>query len=70
MQYRLLDSLGTIDAKKFGVDFEKAEELTKGALIDINEEQAKVIRARHPFLIEPAGKIRAVPDSPLKAPEK
>jgi len=71
MQYRLLESLGTIDAKKFGVEFEKPEELAKGAMIDLTDDQAKAIKKVYPALIEPAGHVKAVPHAaPLKAPEK
>lgn len=63
MRYRLLDSLGTIDAnhcnKHLGASLDPAR-LKKGEVIDLPEPAAAYLSKKYPALLEAAETVKAV----------
>lgn len=61
MQYRLRQSLGTVDArhcnKELGASID-LKKLSAGDVIDLNDESCEYLGKKYPALLEPAEKVR------------
>ena len=61
MKYTFKSNLGSVDAKKVGLDHTKCQ---RGDTVDLTKEQAEALLAKYKAIIEPADAVRGVAPAP------